>query len=92
MTSPKRTYDGYHMGLELSAEYIPFAEFPAGLVVQFIVNGKAQPEKYYVDFTETSNRKLDWIPIQSGGTVQIKYDVFGCDSVTLKKVVSYSWY
>lgn len=90
LTSPSRTHDGNYMAIELSGK-VTNGSTPAGVGVQLIIAGVAQPNTYYVDFTQKADHKLDWLPIPVGVPIQIRYTCFGCSSVTLTRVISYSW-
>lgn len=93
LTSPARTYDGNYMGIELTVQTLSTdVSYPAGLMVEPIINGVGGTT-YFVDFTRSNYAKLDNIPIPNNARVAIKYSVFGtnCYSVTLTRVVSYSW-
>lgn len=90
LTSPARTYDGNYMGIELTGT-VTNGSYPAGLSVRLIIAGVPQSDIYYVDFTQNSYQKLDWLAIPSNVPIQIQYQCFNCSSVSLSRVVSYSW-
>ena len=93
LTGVAHTYDGNYMGIELTVQRLsPDVTDFAGLAVEPIINGVGGT-RYYVDFTKSNYAKLDNIPIPNGANVQFRYSVFGTNlySVTLTRVVSYSW-
>ena len=93
LTSPSRTYDGNYMGIELTVQTLsPDVTGLAGLIVEPIINGVGGT-RYYVSFTGRNYAKLDNIPIPNGAHVKLRYTVFGTNlySVTLTRVVTYSW-
>lgn len=93
LTSPARTYDGNYMGIELTVQTLSAdVSSPAGLIVEPIINGVGGT-RYYVDFTKSNYAKLDHIAIPNNASVKLRYKVYGsnCYSVTLTRVVTYSW-